>query len=163
MDKRILIKQSLEKVVVNSGIGRLSQQAQFEEKVLPELMKELALITGQKPQIRKSRESIAGFKVRKNQIIGLRVILRHDRMADFLERVTNAVLPRIRDFQGIDPQKIDAAGNLNFGIKEQNVFPEIIPEESKVSFGIQVTVVPKEKNRVKAEALYRQIGVPLHK
>lgn len=163
MDKRTLIKNSLEKIVVNCGVGRLSQQAQFEDKVLPEVMKEIALITGQKPEARSARESISGFKVRKHQIVGLRVVLRHDRMADFLERVTNAVLPRIRDFQGIDPKKIDEAGNLNFGIKEQNVFPEIVPEESKVNFGIQITVVPKEKNRVKAEALYRQVGVPLHK
>lgn len=163
MDKRTLIKNSLEKIVVNCGIGRLSQQAQFEDKVLPEVVKEIALITGQKPETRTARESISGFKVRKHQIVGLRVVLRHDRMADFLERVTNAVLPRIRDFQGIDPKKIDEAGNLNFGIKEQNVFPEIVPEESKVNFGIQITVVPKEKNRVKAEALYRQVGVPLHK
>lgn len=163
MDKKTLIKQSLEKIVVNCGVGRLSQQAQFDEKVLPELAKEISLITGQKPETRSARESIAGFKLRKNQIIGLRVTLRHDRMADFLERVTNAVLPRIRDFQGIDPQKIDKAGNLNFGIKEQNVFPEIVPEESRVNFGIQITLVPKEKDRAKAEALYRQMGVPLHK
>lgn len=163
MDKRTLIKTSLEKIVVNSGVGRMSQQAQFEEKVLPEVMKEMALITGQKPQVRRSRESIAGFKVRKNQVVGLRVILRHDRMADFLERVTNAVLPRIRDFQGIDPKKIDKAGNLNFGIKEQNVFPEIIPEESRVTFGVQITLVPKVKDHAKAAALYRELGVPLHK
>lgn len=163
MDKKTLIKQSLEKIVVNCGVGRLSQQAQFDEKVLPELAKEISLITGQKPETRSARESIAGFKVRKNQIVGLRVTLRHDRMADFLERVTNAVLPRIRDFQGIDPQKIDKAGNLNFGIKEQNVFPEIIPEESRMNFGIQITLVPKEKDRAKAEALYRQMGVPLQK
>lgn len=163
MDKRALIKKSFEKIVVNTGIGRLSQQPQFEDKALPEIMKEVALITGQKPQIRRARESISGFKTRKNQIVGLRVILRRDRMVDFFERLTHAVFPRVRDFRGIDPEKIDAFGNLNIGIKEQVVFPEIVPEESRVNFGIQVTIVPRVKNREESISLYRETGVPLKK
>ena len=163
MDKRALIRKSFEKIVVNTGIGRLSQQSQFEDKILPEIMKEVALITGQKPQVRRARESIAGFKTRKNQIVGLRVILRRDRMVDFFERLMHAVFPRVRDFRGIDPKNVDALGSLNIGIKEQVVFPEIVPEESRVNFGIQVTIVPRVRNREESLSLYRETGVPLKK
>lgn len=163
MTKRELIKKSFEKIVVNTGVGRLSQMPQFEEKILPEVTKELGLITGQKPQIRRARESISGFKIRKNQIVGLRVILRRDRMADFLERLVHAVLPRVRDFRGIDPAKIDKSGSLNIGVREQVVFPEIVPEESRVNFGVQITVVPRKKQRDEALPLYKEVGVPLKK
>jgi large subunit ribosomal protein L5 len=163
MKQEELIKKSFEKVVVNTGVGRLSQAPQFEEKILPELMKEVALITGQKPEVRRARESISGFKLRKNQIVGLRVVLRRDRMADFIKRLIHAVLPRVRDFRGIDPGKVDRSGSLNVGIKEQVVFPEIVPEESRVSFGVQITFVPRKKDREEALVLYREVGVPLKK
>jgi len=92
----------LEKIVVNVGIGKLSQQPNFEDKILPEVIKEVSLITGQKPFICKAKKSIAGFKVRAGQIVGLKVTLRRQKMKDFLSRLVNIALPRVRDFKGIN-------------------------------------------------------------
>ncbi len=155
-------KQDLEKIVVSSGIGRLRQNnAQFDEKILPEISSEIGLIAGQQPRVTRARKSIAGFKLRQGDIVGLRVTLRRRRMRDFLSRLVNAVLPRVRDFRGIKLSNIDRKGNLNIGIRDQFVFPEIDPEVSKTSFGLQITLVPKHKNREEAIDFYRQKGVPL--
>ncbi len=159
------MKNKLEKIVVNSGIGRLSTASpNFPEKVLPEIVKDFAALTGQKPATRAARQSIAGFKIREGQIVGLQVTLRGKRMTDFLEKIVKVVLPRVRDFRGIDLKNIDSRGNLNLGIKENVVFPEINPEVSKAGFGLQITVVPKAvKSREEAVRLYRELGVPLKK
>ena len=157
------LTKKIEKIVINAGIGRLSQQGQFEDKILPEVEKEFATITGQKASIRKAKKSIAGFKIREGQIIGLKATLRHKRMEDFLERFANLVLPRVKDFRGLDIGNVDENGNLNVGLKEQNVFPEIDMEKSKVNFGIQVTIVPYKKDREIAIDLYRRLGLPLKK
>ncbi len=162
--KTVIEKSRLEKIVVNSGFGRLATQSNFKDKVLPGLIREFAAITGQKPQTRPAKKSISGFKLRANEIIGLRVTLRGKRMVQFLNKITQLVLPRIRDFRGIDPETIDEGGNLNIGIKEQWVFPEIIPENSPVNFGLQITIVPKKGgNRKEAVLLYQKIGIPLKK
>ncbi len=157
------IKKQIEKVVINAGIGRASQQAQFEDKILPEIEKDFAAITGQKPSERKAKKSIAGFKTRTGQIVGLTATLRGARMVDFFERLVNLALPRVKDFRGLTLSNVDANGNLNIGLREQTVFPEIDLEKTKVTFGIQVTVVPKEKNRDSAIDFYRRSGVPLKK
>ena len=151
--------------MVNSGVGRLASQAGFEDKVLPELMKEFAMITGQKPSTRTARQSIAGFKIREGAVVGLVTTLRGKRMVDFFDKTVNVVLPRIRDFRGITLTSVDTQGNLNIGIKDYLVFPEINAESSKVNFGVQVTVVPKRaiKNHEEAIAMYRSLGVPLKK
>ncbi len=153
--------KKIEKIVVNAGIGRLSGQAQFEEKLLPAVIADLAIITGQKPSSRPAKKSIAGFKIREGQIVGLAVTLRRRKMADFLTRLANLTLPRVKDFRGLDLKNVDGQGNLNVGFREQTVFPEIDPEKTKVSFGLQVTLVPRLKDREKAIALYRSLGVPL--
>ncbi len=153
----------LEKIVVNAGIGRLSQQANFEEKILPELIKELSLITGQKPQITAAKKSIAGFKVRQGQIMGMKTTLRRQRMYQFLERLINVALPRLRDFRGISLKNIDNNGNLSIGFKEQMIFPEINPETSKFDFGLEITIVSNAKKKDEAIELYRLLGMPLKK
>jgi large subunit ribosomal protein L5 len=150
----------LEKIVVNAGIGRASTQANFEEKFLVQALRDLGLITGQKAEIRKARKSIAGFKIRENQVIGLKVTLRRAKMVDFFERFTRMVVPRIRDFAGIDPTNVDARGVLNMGIREQYVFPEVNPEESFTTFSLGVTIVPKTRDRKKAMALYTDLKIP---
>ncbi|MGC9610993.1 MAG: 50S ribosomal protein L5 [Minisyncoccia bacterium] len=155
--------KKIEKVVVNTGLGRLNQQAQFDDKILPEIEVEFATITGQKGSARKAKRSIAGFKIREGQTIGLKATLRHKRMEDFLKRLTNLTLPRVKDFRGLDLGNIDENGNLNIGLKDQNVFPEINTEKSKVNFGLQVTIVPKKKNREISIDLYRRLGLPLKK
>jgi len=154
---------NIEKIVINVGIGKWSQQPNFEEKVLPELIKEIGLITGQKPAITKAKKSISGFKVREDQPVGLKVTLRHRRMTDFLERLIRIVLPRLRDFRGINPKSIDPRGNLTIGLREQTVFPEINPEISKVDFGLEISIISNTKNREEAIELYRQLGLPLKK
>ncbi|MEK7212076.1 MAG: 50S ribosomal protein L5 [Patescibacteria group bacterium] len=155
------IRQFLEKVVITAGIGRLSQQSSFQDKILPQVMRDLALISGQKPESRKARKSIAGFKVREGQVVGLRITLRRRKMVDFLERLTRIVLPRVRDFSGLDTRAVDAGGALNIGLREQFVFPEINPEESQYVFSLGINIVPRRRERDAAIAKYREIGLPL--
>jgi large subunit ribosomal protein L5 len=154
--------EKLEKIVVAVGVGRLRQKPQFEEKILPEITHQLALITGQKPAVRQARQSIAGFKLRQGDIVGLQVTLRGRRMKDFLQRLRDAVLPRIRDFRGINPKSIDKSGNLTIGIKEHTVFPEVNPDEVQTDFGLEITLVSKVKNPDEGYRFYKeQLGLPL--
>ncbi len=155
--------QALEKIVVNAGVGRLSHEANFEEKLLLQVKRDLALLAGQEPQVRRATQSVAGFKMREGQIVGLKVTLRGRKMVDFFSRFIMIVLPRVRDFRGIDEKAVDAAGMLNVGIHEHTVFPEINPEQSPKIFSLEVTVVPKARDRAKSLALYRELGVPLKK
>ncbi len=159
--KNSYTKVELSKLIVNSGVGKLRNQAQFDDKILPEIEKELSIITGQKPAERKAKKSISSFKIREGEVVGLQVTLRKQRMNDFLSKVVNVVLPRVKDFRGLELSNVDHDGNLNFGFREQTVFPEINPEKSRVAFGVQVTVVPKNKDREAAIDLYRSLGVPL--
>lgn len=148
----------LKKVVVNVGLGRASQAAGFTDKILPEISKELAMITGQRPALRGAKKSIAGFKLRQGQTIGLQVTLRGKRMYGFLGKLIKATFPRVRDFRGIDLKNVDKGGNLNIGFREQVVFPEISQDASSVNFGLQVTCVVSARRREDAIALYRTLG-----
>ena len=158
------IKDNLEKVVVNVGVGNKAvSQSGFDSKILPEIIKELSELTGQKPATRAATKSIAGFKLRQGMIVGLKVTLRGKRMIDFVERLNKIVLPRLRDFRGLELKNVDQGGGLSIGLQDHLVFPEINPETSKVNFGLQITLVPKVKDRESAIDFYRQIGVPLKK
>ncbi len=159
-EKRIQ-QSKIIKIVVNTGIGRLSQQSNFEDKILPEAIKEMSLITGQKPAVQKAKKSISGFKLRAGQVIGLKTTLRRQRMNDFLERLIKILFPRLRDFRGIDLKNIDNKGNLNIGLKEHAVFSEINLETSKIDFGLEISIVTNTKNREQAIELYRHLGIPL--
>lgn len=161
--KNDLAVPRLKKIVINVSAGRLSQQAGFEDKILPEIIKNLAIIFGQKPITTVAKKSIAGFKTREGQIVGLKITLRRRRMYDFLERLARIVLPRVKDFKGIELKNIDQSGNLNIGIREQAVFPEIISETLKVDFGLEISIVSNAKSRDEAIELYRQLGLPLKK
>lgn len=162
-DRSPEVRKFLEKIVLNAGIGRLSQQPNFEEKVLPQLMNNLSAMTGQKPELRKAKKSIAGFKMREGQIVGLRITLRRRKMVDFFERLIRIVLPRVRDFRGLEILSVDAGGTLNIGIREQLVFPEINPEESPILFSLGINIVPRIKSQEEAVKEYRRLGVPLKK
>lgn len=156
--------RKLEKIVVSIGIGKARQgNAQFDEKVLPEIVKELGLIVGERPAVRGAKKSIAGFKSREGDIVGLMATLRGKRMKDFLGRLTNIALPRVRDFRGIDLKNFDSRGNLTIGVKEHTVFPEINPESSKVNFGLEITFVAGTKNREEGIEFYRRLGLPIKK
>ena len=162
-NKRKEIRAFLEKVVVDAGVGRLSQTPNFEEKALVQVKRDLAAMTGQAPQIRRAKKSIAGFKIREGQIVGLRITLRKEKMVDFFERLVTIVLPRVRDFTGLELSNVDHGGTLNLGVRDQLVFPEISPENSPVTFSIGVSAVPRKKNHDVSLAKFREFGVPLRK
>ena len=157
------IRALLEKAVIDAGVGRLSQQPNFEEKILPQVIRDIAAVTGQQPQIRRAKESIAGFKIREGQIVGLRVTLRGAKMVDFFERLITIVLPRVRDFSGLERSCIDQGGTLNIGVRDQLVFPEINPEKSPISFSLGASMVPKIRNHDKSFEAFTILGVPLKK
>jgi large subunit ribosomal protein L5 len=113
--------------------------------------------------VRKAKESIAGFKLRAGQIVGLRVTLRQEKAVDFFERLITIVLPRVRDFSGLERSAIDQGGTLNVGVRDHLVFPEISPEQSPITFSIGVSVVPKTRNRVKSVEKFAEFGVPMKK
>ena len=153
--------RNLKKIVVSTSVGRLSQRPGFADKVLPAIMDDLATITGQKPAPRAARKSISGFKIRAGDIVGVKVTLRGKRMNDFLKRLVETALPRVRDFRGIDPKQIDTQGNLTIGIREHIVFPEVNPDEVKTDFGLEVTLVSDTKNKEESHELFKSLGVPL--
>lgn len=155
--------KNVEKVVVNIGIGRISREGNFEEKILPDLMNEIAIITGQKPETCPARKAIANFKTRVGETVGLKVTIRGKRKEDFIQRLIHTALPRVKDFRGIPLQGIDTHGNLNIGIRDQLVFPEINAENVRTQYGMQITIVPKKMSKEKARALYQSLGVPLQK
>jgi large subunit ribosomal protein L5 len=145
------------KVVLNVGVGRLNKEANVHEAVT----KVLSIITGQKPQPRPARKSIASFKTREGTVIGYRVTLRGARMYGFLDRLINVVLPRTRDFRGINTSAVDAQGNLTIGLREHTVFPELAQENVKLLFGLEVTVVTTAKNKERAFLFLKSLGFPL--
>ena len=151
------------KVIVNTGIGRFITKSSNKKDAIALVSNELALITGQKPAIRSARKSIASFKIREGMPVGLQVTLRGKRMGDFIYKFVNIVLPRVRDFWGIPLKKIDKQGNLNYGIKEHTVFPEVSKEERSINLSLEVTFVTDTKDREKAIALLRWLGFPLQK
>jgi large subunit ribosomal protein L5 len=146
----------LDKVVVSMGIG-----AAVENKNrIAAAAKDLALITGQKPVVCKARKSVASFKLRLGQEIGLKVTLRGDRAYEFLDRLVSVVIPRIRDFRGLSPRSFDEAGNYNMGVSEQVVFPEINLDKLEFVQGLNVTIGVKARNPKDSFELLRRLGVP---
>jgi large subunit ribosomal protein L5 len=144
------------KVVVATGVGK-----KRDPKVLALIEDRLARITGQKAAPRTARASIASFKVREGDTVGLQVTLRGGRMFDFLDKLIHIALPRTRDFRGLSPRAIDAMGNLTIGIKEHTIFPETSDEDLKDVFGLAVTIVTTAKSKKEAEAFFKHLGLPL--
>jgi large subunit ribosomal protein L5 len=161
--RRKEIRSFLEKIVIDAGVGRMSQMPNFEEKALVQVMSDLAAMSGQKSQIRRAKKSIAGFKIRENQVVGLRVTLRREKMVDFFERLITIVLPRVRDFRGINRTAIDSHGVLTVGLRDQFVFPEIEAERSLTGFSYGVSIVPKIKNAARSWEEFTKLGVPMKK
>ena len=155
--KNIMAVPKIEKVVLNVGIGRISK----EEKTLERIKNDIAKISGQLPAIRKAKKSIAGFKIREGMNAGIMVTLRGRRMYDFIDRLVSVALPRSRDFRGLPLESFDKMGNLNIGIKEQNIFPEISYESLKDIFGFQITVVTTAKVKEEGIELLKMIGFPI--
>jgi len=146
----------LEKIVVNMGLG----EAISNGKVLDAGVEQLGQITGQKPVVTKARKSIANFKLRQGQSIGAMVTLRGDRAFEFLDRLVNVALPRVRDFKGVSPKAFDGKGNYTLGIREQIIFPEINYDKVERIKGLNVTVVTTARNDEEGRALLRLLGMP---
>ena len=155
--KNIMAVPKIEKVVLNVGIGKIVK----EEKMVEKIRNDIAKITGQIPAFRKAKKSIAGFKLREGTNVGLIATLRGKRMYDFIERLIFVALPRSRDFRGISAESLDNSGNLNIGIKEQNIFPEVSYESSRDIFGFQITVTTTAKTKEEGLELLKQIGFPI--
>ena len=147
------------KVSVNMGVGEASRDA----KLLDGAVADLTKITAQKPALRRARKSIATFKIRQGMPIGASVTMRGDRMWDFLDRLLSIVLPRIRDFRGLDPRAFDGHGNYSFGLTEQLVFPEIDYDDVDHTRGMDVTIVTTAKNDDEGRALLLALGFPLQR
>jgi len=146
----------LEKIVVNMGVGEATQNA----KVLDPAVAELAQITGQKPVVTKAKKSVAAFKVREGMPIGCMVTLRGDRMYEFLDRLINIALPRVRDFRGAPTRSFDGRGNYTLGLRDQLIFPEIDYSKVERQKGMNITIVTTAASDEHARALLRTIGMP---
>jgi large subunit ribosomal protein L5 len=154
--KNVMQIPNLTKIVVNMGVG----DAARDSKLIEGAIRDLATITGQKPQVTKSRKSIAQFKLRENQPIGAHVTMRGDRMWEFADRLLSISLPRIRDFRGLSPKQFDGKGNYTFGLTEQVVFPEIEQDKIDRPRGMDITVVTTAKNDNEGRALLKALGFP---
>jgi large subunit ribosomal protein L5 len=156
---------AIEKVVVSTGFGKMiaSLGSDEQKKTVNAISRDLSLITGQYPVVNKAKKAISSFKLRKGMPAGASVVLRGEKMYDFLERVINIALPRSRDFSGIPLKSFDKEGNLTIPVKEQNIFPEISPEDSKINFGLEITVVTTAKTKEEGVRLLRLLGFPLKK
>ena len=155
--KNVMQVPRLVKITLNMGVG----EAMADKKVIDNAANDMAQISGQKPQIRRSRKSIANFKVRENWPVGCRVTLRGARMYEFLDRLISIAIPRIRDFRGLPSRSFDGRGNYSLGIKEQIIFPEIEFDKVDAVRGMDITIVTTAKNDAEARALLQAFSLPL--
>ena len=154
--KNIMQVPKLEKIVINMGIG----EAKENVKILESAMKDLEIIAGQKPIQTRAKKSVANFKIREGMPIGCKVTLRGDRMYEFLDRLVNLALPRVRDFRGVNPNAFDGRGNYALGIKEQLIFPEIEYDKIDRIRGMEVAFVTSAKTDEECAELLRLMGMP---
>ena len=146
----------IQKVVVSTGVGRVNK----DQKRLQLIIDRLRRITGQAPAQRGAKKSIANFKSRTGDIVGYQVTLRGSRAQDFFSKLVNIVLPRVKDFRGINTSAIDEMGNITIGFREHTVFPETSDEESRDIFGLAVTITTTAKNKKEAESFLKYVGIP---
>ncbi len=147
----------IEKITLNIGLG----EAVADKKVMEFALSDLTKIAGQKPVVTKARKSIAGFKIREGYPVGCMVTLRKDKMYEFLDRLVNVALPRVRDFRGLNGKSFDKFGNYNFGIKEQIIFPEIEYDKIDSLRGMNITITTTAKNSDEARALLKSFSFPI--
>lgn len=157
--KNIYEVPKLEKIVLNMGVGEAVQNV----KILDAAVKELSTITGQKTVVTRAKKSIATFKIREGMPIGTMVTLRGSKMYDFLQKLVNVALPRIRDFRGVSDKSFDGRGNYSLGLKEQVLFPEISYDEVELIKGMNISIVTTAKTDEEAKALLTELGMPFRK
>ena len=157
--KNIMAVPKIEKVVLNMGMGEAIQNA----KILDNAVEELATITGQRPVITRAKKAIAAFKLREGVPIGTMVTLRGEKMYEFLDRLINVALPRVRDFRGVPTRSFDGRGNYTLGIRDHLIFPEVDPGKVDKAKGMNITIVTNAKNDEQARFLLRELGMPFGK
>ena len=150
---------TLQKIVINCGVGQATQQA----KLLDGAQADLGVITGQKPIVTRAKKSIAGFKLREGNPIGVKVTLRGDRMWEFYDRLVSLAIPRIRDFRGLNPRSFDGRGNYTFGVTEQLIFPEIDYDKVDQPRGMDITIVTTARTDAEGKALLSAFGFPFRR
>jgi large subunit ribosomal protein L5 len=155
----VMMVPRLEKIVLNVGVGEALQQP----KLLEGAVTDLSLITGQKPVITRAKKSIAGFKLRAGNAIGVRVTLRGDRMWEFFDRLISLAIPRVRDFRGLNPRSFDGRGNYTFGVTEQLIFPEIDYDRVDVTRGMDITIVTTARTDAEGKALLDAFDFPFRR
>ena len=155
----VMMVPRLEKIVVNMGVGRATQQPSLLEGAV----RDLIAITGQKPLVTRAKQSVAGFKLREGNAIGAKVTLRGDRMWEFFDRLVSLAIPRVRDFRGLPPMGFDGRGNYTFGVTEQLIFPEIDYDKIDAPRGMDITIVTTARNNSEGRALLDAFGFPFRK
>ena len=150
----------LEKVVLNIGVGKQIEGTKLNVKAKEQVLKDLTVITGQKPVINKARKSVANFKLRAGFEVGATVTLRNDRMWEFVDRLISLAIPRIKDFRGLNDKSFDKSGNYSFGITEQGIFPEVNMADAQFLHGMHVTFVFSNSSPAKSLAALKELGVP---
>ena len=146
----------LQKIVVNAGVG----EGAHDPKIIEVCLQELALITGQRPVVTKAKKAISNFKIREGSTIGCKVTLRGRRMYEFMDRLVNVTLPRIRDFRGLSPRSFDGGGHYTFGLTEQVIFPEIEYDKVEKTYGMDITFVIQSHSQEESKELLRLLGMP---
>lgn len=154
--KNIMEVPKVKKIVVNVGAG----EAVTDKNVIVKIQEQISLITGQKTIVTKARKSVSAFKIRKGLPIGIKVTLRDQKMFNFMEKLIKIVIPRLRDFKGINSKSIDDHGNLNLGFSEQTLFPEIDFDKIDKIRGLEITIVTNAKDKTKGKKLFEKLGIP---
>lgn len=157
--KNIMQVPKLEKIIINMGVG----EAKDDPKVLDSAIEDMTLIAGQKPVVTRAKKSVANFKIREGMPVGCKVTLRGERMYDFLSKLVNVALPRIRDFRGVSPKAFDGRGNYNLGMQNQTVFPEILLDKIDKVRGMDIVVVTSAETDEEARELLTLLGMPFRK
>jgi large subunit ribosomal protein L5 len=155
----VMMVPRLEKIVINMGVGRATQQ----QSLLQGAVRDLTVISGQKPLVTRAKKSIAGFKLREGNAIGAKVTLRGDRMWEFFDRLISLAIPRIRDFRGLNPASFDGRGNYTFGVTEQLIFPEIDYDKIDSPRGMDITIVTTARTDGEGRALLESFGFPFRR
>lgn len=158
--KNVMAAPRMKKIVINVGTGTMMKKDKNKNTAISD---RLAKITGQKPALRGAKQSVATFKIRQGDPIGMVVTLRGSRMYAFIEKLTNVALPRTKDFRGVNRSGVDNIGNLTLGIKEHTIFPETADEDIRDVFGMSITLVSSAKNRKEGMAFFELLGLPFKK
>ena len=157
--KSVMAVPKVEKIVVSMGVGK----ALADKKYFDNAVKDLTALSGQKPLVCKAKKSVSNFKVRQGDLTGLKVTLRQERMYEFMDRLINLAIPRVKDFRGLDPKGFDGRGNYSMGLNEQSVFPEIDPARIETTQGMNITFVTSAATDEQGEAILGLFGMPFRK